>query len=164
MLYIHGGLPRTSTTSLQAALAARESQLRAAGVVYPTMWRPAHAPIHHEFHEFFLAMRRSTRPLDEFVSFLSAHTDHDVLISGEGLTAMLPPGESQEALRQMLTAARSVVPTRWVWTLRRQDEVLTSLYLRKMVLQERLPSPADFFSGSMEASAIFAGMRMTRLS
>lgn len=158
-LHLHGGLPRTSTTSLQEVLAENYAQLKAAGILYPKRWRPSRAPVHHELDSLLNESLDSKRGSVDFERFLASHADQNVLISGEGLTGWLQPSEKLKALQRLLTSALKVMPTRFILTLRRSDEILTSLYLRRSALRGRLPEPAEALGALPAPNALFAGLR-----
>lgn len=131
MLYLHGGLPRTSTTSLQTALATHEKELASVGIAYPRKWRSRPTPTHHGLHTILKASQESPDALDELMAYLEA-SDGDVLFSAEILIAWLQTRERLDALLALLAAARRLMPVRCIWTLRRRDEALASLYLFRL--------------------------------
>lgn len=159
MLLIHAGLPRTSTTSLQAVLTDHEALLGAVGVMYPKRWRPARAPTHHEFHRLLTAARSSSGALDGFRRFLIAHSEQDILISAEGLIGWLQPQERREALQRLLTIARETMPTRWICTLRRRDELVLSLYLKRFALKGGPKAAEEVLAALAPPLASFSAMR-----
>jgi hypothetical protein len=159
MLYLHCGMPRTGTTSLQTALFEHDAGLAAADLVFPDMWRSGHGPTHHGLAELLDASLTSAAAFDGFRRFLEAQADRDVLLSAEVLTFWLDTTQRQDALLGLLAAAREAMPVRCVWALRRLDDALHSLYLRRVDIGIPLPSPARFFAGACDPDALFAGMR-----
>lgn len=158
MLYLHCGWARTSTTSLQAALFDHRERLAAAGVVFPEKWLTKARPTHYGLSELLEASMQSDEPFDEFKAFLELHPDRDVLFSAEAITTWLLSNEKQEALLRFLAAARQVVPTRCIWTLRRLDDGIRSLYLRRLALGIELRPPREHFEEIPELNMFFDGM------
>ncbi|HEX6688967.1 MAG TPA: hypothetical protein VF085_09925 [Solirubrobacterales bacterium] len=158
MLYLHCGWGRTSTSSLQAALYANRDRLAAAGVVYPDKWRAATVPAHHRLNDLVNDSPGSVSALDDFRRFLVSNADRNVLFSAERITGWLLSSERQEAFLRLLVAAQGVTPTRCIWTLRRFDQLLESLYLLMLWHGNDLPPPAAYLRRRMEGP-VFEGMR-----
>ena len=155
MIYIHGGWPKTGTTSLQTALARGSRPLEAAGAVYPDRWRVGRS------HNGLAAMLHGDRLDDdiaEFEGFLAAHADRDLIFSSESLAFRLNADGSHDELLTLLGAAQRFAPVICVWTLRRLDQVVHSLYKQLTALDVELdPLPkalADF-----EPESTLAGFR-----
>jgi hypothetical protein len=74
----------------------------------------------------------SDRAFDDIRRFLDDQTGKGVLFSAEVLFYWLSPEERQEAFVRFLAAAQEVTPTRCVWTLRRYDEMMRSIYLLRL--------------------------------
>jgi hypothetical protein len=159
MLYIHCGMPRTSTSSLQVALAEHEDRLAAEGVFYPERWRSKGVPTHHGLHGLLKASQDSDRELDDFKRFLVLHSKNHLLFSAEILTLWMTSSERQKSLLAFLAAAQEIMPTRCIWTLRRRDELFVSLYLRRLGAGVRLLPPAVFFAKFPEPDCQFARFR-----
>jgi hypothetical protein len=161
MLYLHCGWPRTSTSSLQAALFEYRHSLAASGVVYPDRWRTEGDLTHHGLAELLKATRESPAALDDFKRFIAEQEGEDILLSAEVLTYWLRSEERLSALVGLLAAAQEVTPTRCIWTLRRLDDALSSLYLRQLSMgaANRLPAPAELFAGVDRLDGLFAGMQ-----
>jgi hypothetical protein len=147
MLYLHCGWPRTSTSSLQAALAEHREELAGVGVLYPERWRDPSGLAHHRIYDLLSASLDSPEALDELEHFLARHAGEDVLISAEGLSNWLLSRRKQDALLRFLGAAREAMPVKCVWSLRRLDDVLASLFLLGVREGIRLPPPAEFLEG-----------------
>lgn len=160
MLYLHCGWPRTSTSSLQAVLFEHTDRLADAGVVYPDRWRVRGNPTHHGMAELLKASQESESALDDFKRFLAGHAGEDVLLSAEVLTYWLRSSEKLEALQRLLAAAQEVMPTRCVWTLRRIDDFIGSMYLRQVTLRPpaHLPPPTEFFENVGRPDRLFEGV------
>jgi hypothetical protein len=159
MLYLHCGWDRTSTSSLQAALFAHKDDLAAVGIVYPDMWvRPRISPTHNGLHELLNESLESEDVFGEFRGFLAGHADRDVLLSAEALTNWLLPQDKQDTLLRLLAVAQEVMPTRCIWTLRRLDEALASLYLLELRWGVEVPPPDECFDEIREPGQLFAGL------
>lgn len=159
MMYLHCGWPRTSTSTLQAALLNRVDELAAAGIIYPKRWMAKAGPTHHGLSDLLKASQRSPAALSELTDFLVDHAEGDVLLSAESITLWLLSKEKQDALLALFAAAREVMPTRCIWTLRRFDEVMISLYLRQLGAGTQRGSPAEVLGGIQEPNLLFASMR-----
>lgn len=160
MLYLHGGWPRTGTTSLQAVLFENRQLLTREGMAYPDEWQGRkRGPAHHWLLPLLAAPSESGRELDDFKRFLARHTDKDVLLSAENLTLLLLSPHNEEAMQKLLAAAQEVVPTRCVWTLRRLDDMLRSLYLRRLTLGESVGSAVEHFGKIRQPERIFAALK-----
>lgn len=160
MLYLHCGWPRTSTTSLQTALVGRRDRLAAEGTLYPKQWLSPTGPTHHGLSEILSASLESRHALDDFLHFLEANSGMDLLFSAEVLTYWIHPIERQIAFVDFLRAAGRVTPTRCIWTLRRHDELLMSLYLLRMK-KGRQPIPhASSAKETRPDGSQFAGLRV----
>jgi hypothetical protein len=158
MLYLHFGLPRTSTTSLQNALFVHRKELAAAGIVYPERWI-AGGSSHHGLVKFLTAALESEADFADFKRFLSDHAEQEVVFSVEGVTYWLFSRERREALLGLLAAAEDVMPVRCVWTLRRLDRLLVSLYLLWLMLGRRLPPVENYFRRARAGDWLFSGMQ-----
>ncbi len=160
MLVLHCGLPRTSTTSLQAALSENRERLAGAGIVYPDQWGKGKKDAHHGIGRLLNAAPESGDSLDDFKRSLAAPGDRHVLISAENLTRFLLSRDKVEALLSFVAAIREVTPVRCIWTLRRLDEVLSSAYLLMLRLGSvSLPDPREYSIDSISPDALFESMR-----
>lgn len=160
MLYLHCGWPRTSTTTLQFALFEHRDQLAEAGVVFPETWLAEEMPTHNELVKALNASgQRGNRDVEEFRGFLSDHADRDMILSAEFIASELLYEKRQDALLALLSMAREVVPVTCLWTMRRFDCLVRSLYLRRMVFGRELPSPDEHTTRIRDLSTFFAGMR-----
>jgi hypothetical protein len=161
MLYLHCGWPRTSTSCLQAALYEHADHLASMGIVYPDRWTVRKGGTHHGLAQLISASQCSPVAFNEFRAFLVSNADQDVLLSAEALTGWLRPRERLTALLHLIRTAREVGLVRCIWTLRRYDEFLASLYLRNMtsaVINAKL-SPAEFFVKPRQLDDLFNGMQ-----
>lgn len=161
MLYLHCGWPRTSTTSLQAALYEHRDLLAAGGFAYPDQWsrRTSFHLAHHGLYELIDGSPESKARHGEFEEFLDTHADRDVLFSAEAITHWLESSEREEAFLELLAMAQDVTPTKCVWTLRRFDELLESLYLLRLRRRVDVISPDDFFDQLRFQGYLFGAMR-----
>lgn len=154
MIYLHCGWPKTGTTSLQAALVAWEDRLAEAGVLYPREWRVRAGA--HRFVEVLAPLAESGEPPEELRAFLAANADRDVLFSSENLSVWALGGRI-ETLLSFLGVLRAAAPVRCVWTLRRADEMLHSVFRQMTFVKGRAPEGA--FLGDLALGDLFAGMR-----
>lgn len=157
MLYLHCGWPRTGTTGLQMALFQHRDRLAADGITYPDRWRGRKA--HHGLYELVGTNADSRRGLDRFRRFLDSQDGKDVLLSAEGISMWLRVDAKREAFLGLLAVARRSMPTRCVWTLRRFDEVLESMYLVQLRFGADLMPPSEYFELAQMQSGLFEGMR-----
>jgi hypothetical protein len=162
-LYLHCGWLRTGTSSLQAALYAHRDTLAAGGVTYPDRWLGTNEPAHHGLYEM-LDPRRTAgeREQKELIEFLAERSDRDLLFSTEGLTSALATVERQDAAVELLERARSLMPTRCVWALRRFDETVASLFLLRLRQGVPPPPPQQYFAEFAHTKPLFEGMARAR--
>jgi len=161
MLYLHCGWPRTSTSSLQAALGEHRNHLASVGIVYPEKWMTATGlgMTHRGLVELLKASAESDGAFDDFKGYLSEHRDQDVLFSAEILTEWLLAEDKQDALLALLSAAREVMPVKCVWALRRIDDATSSLYLRPQAVGAEVPRLAEQLESVYRLDYLFGGMR-----
>jgi hypothetical protein len=158
MLYLHCGLPRTSTTSLQIALHAHRNQLADAGLIYPDLWLASAYPSHSKLFGAMNALRVSREPLDRLEELVEANRGSDLLLSDENLTYRLMTAPGQDILLAFLDAAQRLTPAKCVWTLRRFDDMRHSLYLRRLASGIPLPPPAERLGDFSMLDELFVGM------
>lgn len=143
MLYVHGGLVRTGTTSLQTALVAHEADLAATGILYPERWRLPGGVNHHRVIEL-LSSGDPERARQGFRNDLEMLSSSAVLISSESLSYKLA-GPSRDSVLRLLGEARQALPVTTIWTLRNLVDVLGSLYLRQIIVNHTDPPPPNRF-------------------
>jgi hypothetical protein len=158
MLYVHCGWPGTGTTGLQLALYANRDRLGAAGVVYPDRWQAKKPASHHGLYQLVSGTPDSRARLDDFRRFF-AEADGDVLLSAEGITNWLQSSEMREGFLELLAVAGESMPTRCVWTLRRFDAMLESMYLVALRLGRQSRTPTAYFSDLRLDDFLFEAMR-----
>ena len=92
-LYIHCGLPKSGTTSIQKSLAAGREQLRAAGYDYPDICVSADRTAHHNLAREMLGDPRFVAERggrDELLAYFKENTRcPNIVLSSEGLTHCL---------------------------------------------------------------------------
>jgi hypothetical protein len=163
MLYLQCGWPKTGTKELQAALFSHRGALATERVIYPERWRRQLLPgvpddSHNGFVDVLDAVPRNAPPFEEFVAFLAAHAEDDVVLSSEMFfLRTLEPNGLDDACR-VLTEAREVMPVKCVWTLRSFDEFFCSLYAQLISVGLQLP-PAVKFLEHLDPRLVFTSMR-----
>jgi hypothetical protein len=168
MLYLHCGWPRTGTSSFQEALSSRAEELANAGITYPASWRRRGqnqlGSAHHGLTDLLGAGEDEAELLTRFQDDLRSWHG-DVLLSSEAISNWVVPWLSH-ALVRMLDAARAVTELTMLWTLRRMDDFLASMYLHQVLLG-RAGSPEEFYEhrfsvgwieGFIEGSAEIDGL------
>jgi hypothetical protein len=155
MIYLHCGWPKTGTTSLQAALVKQEDRLEEAGVYYPREWRVRAGA--HRFVEVLTALQEPGGPVEELERFMVGHANQDILFSSENLSVWALGGKIETFLR-FLAVLREVGPIRCIWTLRRADEMLHSVFRQMTFVKGKAPDGP--FLGELELGDLFAGMRV----
>lgn len=163
MLYWHLGLKRTGTTSLQTALVVHQVQLAEAGIVYPEMWRArglAGYSTHHGLTEVIESSSENALPVRQFKRYLSEQAGRSVLLSSEFVSEWIAE-ERREAVLRTISRAQSVMPVTCIWTLRRLDETINSLRLRRVLLGAdfAFPTQEDISRIAGTFAAALAGMR-----
>ena len=145
--WVHVGLPRTGTTSLQHTLAHHRDALQHAGILYPDL-TPASAPHPHINHQHLGEALDGRRPPHERAELLDnldrqlATTQADtILLSYESL-CLIPSARGIPRLLATLFARRGFT-MRTLATLKPQAEQLNSTYTwRTQFLREHRPFPA----------------------
>jgi hypothetical protein len=140
-LYLHGGSPRTGTTSFQATVYAHRQGLAAAGILYPKVL--SKGGNHHGGLVRLLKGADADGERGGFFAFLRSNRDADILISTELISSWLVEGKRQPFLR-LLSDVDEVVPVTAIWTLRRADSLLVSSLLPQIWRGDLLEPPADF--------------------
>jgi hypothetical protein len=155
MIYLHCGWPKTGTTSLQAALVKREDRLGGMGVHYPREWRVRAGA--HRFVAVLTALQEPGGSAEELERFVAGHASKDILFSSENLSVWALGGKIETFLR-FLAVLREAAPIRCIWTLRRADEMLHSVFRQMTFVKGKAPEGP--FLGELELGDLFAGMRM----
>jgi hypothetical protein len=164
VLYLHGGWPKTSTTTLQTVLASCRDELAAEGFIYPDGWMAGWDPVHRGLSELLAASMESSAALDELVAFLCESDGRRVMFSNENFTVWLVPEGKRRALVDFLTAVQTVMPTSLVWTLRRYDDFVRSFYYAKFTFQTHHQTPAEALQDRFNqhtVDGLFSGLRAT---
>jgi hypothetical protein len=127
--FIHIGLAKTGTKSIQFALAQRRSKLLHAGWLFPTLGTSTNRSGHHGL-AWHLQRASHEHPalrnfeLASFRATIAAAVNHNVVISSEGLSAL---SADQQGIRSLL----ALFPNHEVFVIayvREQAELLNSLY------------------------------------
>jgi hypothetical protein len=159
VLYLHGGLPRTGTSSLQSALFECRGQLADAGMVYPDNWPGNGGIAHHELYELVVSWLGPEGEIDTTKRFLAEHSDRAVLLSTESLATHLQYEGRLEPLLEFLAAVQEVMPVRCVWCLRRFDRMVSSLHLLGLWHGVGPPSRSEVLAHACRLDYLFAGFR-----
>ena len=144
MLYLHCGWPRTATSSFQSALTANADELARAGLIYPAEWRHGDrlGEAHHGLSDLLSRKDEPVGSVDRLQDDLRSW-EGDVLLSSEEISnwvvAWLSP-----ALSRLVDAIHEVRSLTTLWTVRRMDELLVSMYLHQVLLGEQR-SPSEWF-------------------
>lgn len=129
-------MPKTGTSSLQKALRANAQELLQSGLLYPNAARSPNGVAHHEIPaQLNAGGLKDNVEIGAFFDELRAHQTGRTLISSEAFTNTLSPG-SLPALNEFLTTSSDITPCRLVFTLRRIDEFLQSMYLHQIKVGE----------------------------
>lgn len=96
---------------------------------------------HHGLNE----LRDGEAKLAEFKRYLALHADRDVLFSAEGMTGWLRSPERRPSFFRLIEVAAEVATVRCVWTMRRFDQWLTSVYLFLLAVGRSPGRPEPFF-------------------
>ncbi|HET8863124.1 MAG TPA: hypothetical protein VFM94_07730 [Solirubrobacterales bacterium] len=147
---------------MQTALVIHQDQLAQAGLIYPEEWRsqdPVGYSTHHGLAEVIQADGDSP-PVRHFQKYLATHQDKSVLFSSEFLSDWIADAKCDSVLRT-LALAQSLVPVACIWTMRRLDESINSLLLRRALLGSGLAAPGweDVRQLSASFAAALEGMR-----
>jgi hypothetical protein len=164
MLYVHCGLPRTSTSSIQVALCRNQNKLELAGILYPDRWRTALgsgrlSSSHLALHEYLQESVRSASALDLFRSFLVGAPQAHVILSSEHLSFWLHSERQRGMLSRLLEVGREAMPVRLICVLRRVDERFESLYRLALKKGRSLPPAASLVRRDAGSIAEFSGMQ-----
>jgi hypothetical protein len=127
-------------------------------IVVPDRWRAGENPSHNGLYELVVASSGSRDRLDEFKRFLGAQGDQDVLFSAEAISTWLRRDDMRKNFLRLLVAAQDLMPTRCIWTLRRFDALLESMYLRRLGQHLHISSPAQFFEEAPLLDSLFDAM------
>ena len=102
--FIHIGLAKTGTKSIQFALAQRRSKLERAGWIYPRQGTTTNRSGHHGF-AWYLGQATHEHPglkrfdIAAFNAAVASANDKNIIISSEGLSAL---SSSEEGIRSLV--------------------------------------------------------------
>ena len=138
VLYLHIGLPKTGTTSLQQFLAANPAALAKHGYIYPDRWRTADLA-HHRLRDI-VEVESPDEPappiLDEFLAYLREPEAPNTIVSSEALTTGLTP-RGLPRLRDLLERACQITGVKVIVVLRRMDAQVESMFLNQVKFGKR---------------------------
>ncbi len=120
MIYVHIGLAKTGSTSIQRFLSMNPDLLARHGITYPEKWRRV---VSH--HEIFHAIQspQGTDVLDDFYSDASTNPDHKFVISAESLSKA-----TDEQIRFFAERATRDLPVQVVIYVRDLRDWVVSVY------------------------------------
>jgi hypothetical protein len=160
VIHLHCGWPKTGTTSLQAAIAKHRGQLASAGVIYPDKWGRNGDDTHNEIADLLNGGQGQDAASEEIKAVFAGFPGEDMLLSGESLTTLLLADKTCEVLLQFLHGVRELAPVTCIWTLRRFDDMIHSLYVQAAAAAMVASQPAvEFMEGLDWQDRIFANMR-----
>jgi hypothetical protein len=160
VLYLHIGLPRTGTTSLQTVLARSAAPLAATNTVYPERWRDGGNLAHHELASGLLAGETGLAVQDDFLRYVAEKGKRThVIISTEGFSNGLAPSKFH-LFRSFLRACSSWTPVRVVLTLRRYDMFVSSMYHHQLKWGQEPDLDIDRYARLRQSwiSGVFKGL------
>jgi hypothetical protein len=142
VLYLHIGLPRTGTTSLQAVLARSVRDLARAAYLYPEEWRDHEGIAHHNLGIAVLEGESGSETTRQFLEYVLLHKQQHIVVSTESLSNGLDRSRFP-LLQAFLAACTERVSTTVVLMLRRMDDAVASMYLHEMKWGEKTDSDMD---------------------
>ena len=142
MLYLHIGLPRTGTTSLQTVLAQNVQELARAAYLYPEKWRDHEGIAHHNLGIAVLEGESGSETRRQFLEYVLLNKQQHIVVSTESLSNGLDRS-GFPMLRAFLAACKEVVSTTVVLMLRRIDDAVESMYLHEMKWGEKTDPDMD---------------------
>lgn len=156
-LVIHGGMPKTATTTLQSYLTANEIRLRDTGFLYPRAGRFSERETTH--HSLFLSAIPDKSPpfvrpyysrysFDDHIALLRAEIDyfkpHTCILSSEYIYSPVFDEDALWNIREQLSFADEIV---FYVVLRRPAELLPSMYAQHVTgLSRSARSPRRFLA------------------
>ena len=142
MLYLHIGLPRTGTTSLQTVLAQSVQELARAAYLYPEQWRDHEGIAHHNLGTAVLEGESGSETRRQFLEYVLLNRQQHIVVSTESLSNGLDRSR-WPMLQAFLAACSDRVSTTVVLMLRRIDDVVASMYLHEMKWGEKTDPDMD---------------------
>lgn len=139
MLNMHLGMPKTGTSVLQRCLSRKADEL---GIAYPPAWRNGSYG-HHALAVALKAQGHRSPVVRDFLKFLRAHSERQVIVSSESFTTLLGPAKYSE-VAGLWRMTSKILPTRLVIVLRRMDQFTESMYLQSTRFGTYSRSIADF--------------------
>jgi hypothetical protein len=130
VLYLHIGLPRTGTTSLQAVLARSVPELARAAYLYPEEWRDHEDIAHHNLGIAVLEGESGSETTRRFLDYVLLNRAQHIVVSTEWLSNGLDRTRFP-MLQAFLAACTERVSTTVVLMLRRMDDAVASMYLHE---------------------------------
>ena len=163
MLYLHIGMPKTGTTTLQRLLSARRRELAELGYDYPARWGKPGYVAHHEIGTEIVEGNEPPRAGPEFLEHLASRQGRfHVIVSTESLTNALHPPRL-DRLRDFLRSCAEIESLTVILTLRRMDAFFASMYLQRVKVAKPV-APIEQFVNRRYAwmDRFFAALRELR--
>jgi hypothetical protein len=155
--FVHAGMPKTATTTIQTILSSNPQLLERSESVYPPMWRDQEGIAHHDAGLRLLS--QSDAVVESIIGEIRDYVHHNrtqsVILSTESLSNLL--GQQRiSTFVSLFQAVGSIMPVRMVLAVRRIDEFFESMYLHSVkvgevsrsieqYLAEREAWPQNFF-------------------
>lgn len=163
VLYLHIGLPRTGTTSLQTVLARSAPELERAAYLYPEDWRDHEGIAHHNLGIAVLEGKSGRETSRRFLEYVLLNRQQHIVVSTESLSNGLDRSRFP-MLQAFLAACTALVSTTVVVMLRRMDDAVASMYLHELKWGDKTDSDMDQYAlfRLTWITEVFEGLRRLR--
>jgi hypothetical protein len=150
--FIHCGLPKTGTTSLQKWLASNEGKLRELGVCYPREYRDEEGIAHHNLNTL---VGHGSKYLADCIRkvAITSHAEK-VIFSAEGLSNLLGKEDDYglSFFHDLLAILReSCLEPRLLFTLRRADKYIKSIIVQNILYDGLREAPSEYAGHALSA-------------
>ncbi len=126
MLFIHIGMPKTGTTTLQRILSNNKNKLSRRNFIYPALWRDDENIAHHGIGKALKSYDKNTTT--ELTDFLRYHRDKDIILSTESFSNLLTYNDYPFFYNFLITCSQ-IMPVKIICALRRIDSFIESMCL-----------------------------------
>lgn len=165
MLYLHIGMWKTGTTSLQRILATNAPALALQGYLYPRRWTMGRPGGHYALNSIDRSPDRAPALSRDVRRYLVQNRGRKVVLSTEGLAHSLLHEPGRKALAAFLELCSEAAEPRVIMALRRFDEYHAAAYLQvtKTARAGAAIPPAEFVRRrSRPMDMLFGGLRWLR--